>query len=301
MFTFEMDKEQQHIVNVFHYFDYFSHALSADEIHGFCNEHCNKTAVVSHLDDLLRSGVICEKAGYYAFTKNRHIIDERLKYLKLNQKMFRYAGRMSLLLRLIPYVRGIAVSGSLSKWGARPESDIDFFIITAPDRVWTVKALAILMKKIFFFNSHKFLCVNYLLATDALELEKKNRYQAMEAITLKPLFGSKVFMRFFAQNNWISHFFPNAAFPKCAKPTDNIFLIQRLGEWILRGIMGEKVEQMARNEFKKHCFKKSVQHNGRYTFRKNEAAYFPHDFEKEVLRNYRQKTHNLAATLQVKS
>jgi len=45
------------------------------------------------------------------------------------------------LVRWIPGLRMIAVSNSLAMYATHPESDIDLFVITAPQRLWIVRTL----------------------------------------------------------------------------------------------------------------------------------------------------------------
>ena len=54
-----------------------------------------------------------------------------------------------------PFVESVNLSGSLSKGYYDLEDDIDFFIITKPNRLWIARTLLILYKKVFLLNSKK--------------------------------------------------------------------------------------------------------------------------------------------------
>ena len=120
-----------------------------------------------------------------------------------------------------------------------------------------------------------------------LKLPKQNRFQALEAITIRPMFGQKVFEKFYQENNWISDFYPNAFPPETKGIGNRMTLLARLGAWVFRGSMGGQLEQMARYEFRKHGLKRLVQNrSARMDYEKGIATYFPHDMEKEVLDHY---------------
>lgn len=89
------------------------------------------------------------------------------------------------------------------------KSDIDFFIITKPGRLWIARTLLVMYKRIFLFNSHKFFCVNYFVDTDHLEIEEKNLFTATELATLIPLSGIDHYKNLVGSNGWLKEFFPN--------------------------------------------------------------------------------------------
>jgi hypothetical protein len=123
--------------------------------------------------------------------------------------MWRMGRAATFVIKRFPFVRGIMVSGDLSKNLATKGSDVDFFIITSPDRLWIARALLILFKKVFLFNSKKFFCLNTFLSSDRLTLDDKNIYVAAEVAYLKPMFNLRLFEEFRQANSWILDFFPN--------------------------------------------------------------------------------------------
>lgn len=290
--------QDKDLLNVFHYFDYFRHALLPIEVWKYCSVISSVDAIKGKLDELEQLGLLSKKKGFYALANRAEIIDDRVRNIPLNNKLFKSAKWVLKLLKIIPFVKGVGISGSLSKHGATPGSDIDFFIITARNRVWMVKAIAIAIKKVLFFNSHKYLCVNYLLAEDKLALKRQNRFQAMEAVTLIPLYGRKVFSEFYKQNTWISEFFPNMFPPDLALVASKRSIVSSFFEMVLKGSVGDRIEQGALREFRKHGkikYGAKKRQEGKFKYEKGESAYFPHDFEKEVLSNYELKTNKLAS------
>jgi predicted nucleotidyltransferase len=291
----ELNRElQQELLKVFHYFDFFRHALSRDEVRKYLGVKLEDQDFDLNLDHLFKQEELEFENGFYSLKNRRENITERLSNLKLNKKRFKQAKFISKILKNIPFVRGVGISGSLSKNGSTPDSDIDFFLITEKNKVWTVKAIAILIKKLLFFGSHKYLCVNYLLAEDNLALKSQNQFQAIEAITIKPIYGATAFNGFYKQNQWIREYYPNKFPTSIEHLNDNNSWLKSLFQAVLNTNLGEKLEILAMREFRKHgVLKYGNKQGSKVSYKRNESVYFPNDFETIVLKNYEQRINNL--------
>jgi predicted nucleotidyltransferase len=147
--------------------------------------------------------------GFYALYNNSFLVQRRKKGNERAVGQLRLAGKIAKLLSWFPYVKGVAVSGSLSKNFADERSDIDFFIITAKDRLWVARTFMHLFKKLtYLVGKQHWFCMNYYLDEAGLELKEKNVFTAMETITAMPLRGDLVFKNFVAANEWTKEFFP---------------------------------------------------------------------------------------------
>jgi len=278
----------RHILSVLAYFEYFDHPVTAEEVWKYCEIKTSPSIVKKELQRLVEQGLLVTAHGYFARPGFESSLEDRRKFEGLNRKLTSRAWLMVRFLSRIPFVRGIAISGSLSKEGAREDSDIDYFIVTAPNRVWLVKAFAIFIKKTLFLNSRKYLCVNYLLSEDKLSLEKHNRFQAIEAASIIPMYGKDVFERFFAENNWIEQFYPNFI-PDCANCIKPRRGINKILEFILKGSLGTFLETRARTLFARHGNKRygAIEKlKGYFNYSKNASMLFPNDFEASVLAHY---------------
>ncbi len=122
------------------------------------------------------------------------------------------------LISRFPFVRAVLASGSLSKGYMDEKSDIDFFIITAPHRLWIARTLLVLYKRLFLGGSHKHFCVNYFVDEDHLEIEEKNLFTATELATVLPLYGAEQYKSLIKTNGWVRDFFPNYI----ARSTENV-------------------------------------------------------------------------------
>ena len=146
--------------------------------------------------------------GYFALYNNNILVQRRKKGNEKAVGQLRIAAKVANLLSRFPYVRGVAVSGSLSKNFADEESDIDFFIITAKDRLWLARTLMHLFKKLtYLVGKQHWFCMNYYVDEAGLEIKEKNIYTAVEVVTALPLRGDVIFQDLIAANEWTKTFF----------------------------------------------------------------------------------------------
>ena len=198
------------VLNVLVYFELFSYPLTAQEVFHYCSEpFATEKVVAEKLQNLVSQGIVYKNEIYFQSVKNDSWVLNRLECNQRADSFLPIARRQAKFIGKFPYVRGVFVSGSLSKHSMRIDSDIDFFIITAPGRLWLTRTLLILFKKIFLFNSHKYFCVNYFIDTDHLAIEEQNRFTATETVTLLPLYGREYFDAFCDANTWAWVQYPN--------------------------------------------------------------------------------------------
>ncbi|MFT5646806.1 MAG: hypothetical protein ACI976_001491 [Aureispira sp.] len=197
------------------YYDIFSYPLTISEIYEFS---CYKTIdgtpmnqLEEILDELVQKGYLYKMDQFYALTNAPEWVQARKENNKRALKYLKRAHKMTRLMTCFPYVRGVFVSGSLSKNVMPLDGDIDYFIVTKPQRLWVTRTFLVLFKKIFLFNSKKHFCVNYFVDEDLLEIEEKNRFTATEIATVLPIYGNQIYQDFWAANQWLENYYPNVA------------------------------------------------------------------------------------------
>lgn len=276
-----------HINCALHYYDYFRHPLTAREIHRAVQTPCRLSDVQHALNQMVHQGDLVCAHGFYAFSHRAENIQKRQQNQHYNDRLFAKARKMQKVVSSVPFVRAFGISGSLSKHGATAISDIDFFIITAPKCVWLVKALLILYKRLFLRNSHKYLCVNYVVSTDALRIREENIFQATEIATLIPLYGHECLHSFFRENQWVQRFFPNFTAPP-KQHDGKIPWWKYTAEKLLTGPIGNWANQKALLAFKKHALRKYGPQNrvSKMTFEQEVSKYFPEDMQLKIIKYY---------------
>lgn len=206
-----MQTLERGILQTLLYYDIWQYPLSARELYAFLpGVRLSFEQFSAYLASNGPGEAVGEHDGYFFIkARTRAVVERRFKRQHHASRMWMMARLSTHLIKRFPFVRGVFVSGELSKNATSPSSDVDFFILTAPGRLWITRALLILFKKIFLLNRKKFFCLNFFVTTDHLLLSERNVYLATEVAHLKPLFGSALFGDYLAANGWVSEYFPN--------------------------------------------------------------------------------------------
>lgn len=188
------------------YFSIFRYPLTLEEIHSYTN-NISIEETQTDLSKLEADEIIKKIDDFYVYNKDLDSVPKRLKGNLEAKKVMPIAEKRAKFIAKFPYVKAVGVSGSLSKNYYDSDGDIDFFVITKPNKLWICRTFLMLYKKIFLLNSRKYFCVNYFISTNQLEIEEKNRFTATELKTLIPLHGKAVFEEFYNANHWVNNYF----------------------------------------------------------------------------------------------
>jgi hypothetical protein len=192
------------------YYDIFNYPLTSGEVFtNLSTNHITPVEIKETLLALVKQECIFNWDGFFTVQNNPQLIERRKEGNKKALDFLPIARRKARLIHSFPFVRSVMASGSLSKNYMDDKSDLDFFVITEPNRLWIARMLLVLYKRIFLFNSHKHFCINYLIDSNHLEIEEKNIFTAMELATLIPLCDSKFYSELFNKNQWLNQFLPN--------------------------------------------------------------------------------------------
>ena len=154
------------------------------------------------------------------------------------------ARRFGRALARFPFVRMVAVSGSLAAEHPDRRADIDYLIVTTPGRLWLVRGLAVLLVRLARTGGAH-LCPNYLLTTRALTLQERDLYTAHELLQAAPPAGTPIYRRFLSENNWAAAWMPNRFQGATAAPDlpAEVGILGRFGEATLGGALGDRLER----------------------------------------------------------
>lgn len=190
------------------YFDIFDYPLTESEVADF-----SPLPVIgdlkSTLDSLVERKIIYRFDGFYTPRNNHQLIPRRTSGNRLANHHLKIARRISKYISMFPFVRSVLLSGSISKGYMDEQSDIDYFIITAPNRLWIVRTAMAFFRRVLLLNSRKYFCTNYFIDSDHLEITEKNMFTAIEVATLKPMVGAKCIHDFQSTNKWSDRYLPN--------------------------------------------------------------------------------------------
>lgn len=289
--------ESEHgILNTLLYFDIFKYPLTKDEIQKYC--HCkiySPKEINEGLEFLVAKKFVNYSSGFYFVNNDYAIVERRINGNLLAEKFNSIAKKYSQIISKFPFVRAVFISGSLSKGYMDKESDIDYFIITAPGRLWLSRTLLVLFKKIFLLNSHKHFCVNYFIDETNLEIPDKNIFTATELLTLIPMINQELFAKFLKENTWTNNFLPNLH-PLNNKITDvkRRLTFKLYLEKLFSGSIGNKLDDLCLRITLKY-WKKKFTHFSKQDFKnalrskKNVSKHHPNKFQEKVLALYEEK------------
>ncbi len=198
------------ILKVVAYFDLFSYPVSPEEIRFFLEKESSEADLATGLEALVAEKKLFRMEKFYSLRNDPWLAERRVRGNRHAEELLLIADKTSRFLYQFPYVRGVGISGSLSKNYADEDADIDYFIITGSNRLWIARTLMHLFKKWSFLRGRQhWYCMNYFIDEQALEIEEKNIFTATELITLLPVCGNGGLVRFFDANNWVTTFLPH--------------------------------------------------------------------------------------------
>lgn len=213
MATF-LDRQVTHVArkSILHalaYFDIFHYPLEKAEIQEFSGLILDEHSLDDALISLVNEKIIFNHHGYYSLEDNPLLGIRRKDGNQRAQLLLKKAHRIGRFLHLFPFVRAVAISGSLSKNFADEKADIDFFVITSSNRLWIARTLMHIFKKFTFLVARQhYFCMNYYLDEQNMLLPDQNIFVAIELKTLVPAKGNKALSKLFYINSWVDQYLP---------------------------------------------------------------------------------------------
>jgi hypothetical protein len=192
--------------------------------------------------------------GWYFPAGRRDLIATRARREALSRELLDRDRRILALVSAMPFVRMVALSGSLAHLNAEGSADLDLFVITAPHRVWSVTVAVLLLSRLFGWRRH--LCLNYVVSELALKITPKDLFSANQIIHLRPVCGHDTFARFLKANTFVTRYYPNfAGSTAVTAATPNV--LTRVIEGLLRLGPAQIAEAVSRIAYRRHLRKKA--------------------------------------------
>lgn len=201
------------IIKVLKYFSFFRYYPTSEEIHTFLRVKISKMKLEKELKRL-------------KYTPVEYSIRRKISQKKINNWRFQLYIK---LVSLFPQIRLIGLSGSISMMNADKDDDIDLFIITAGNRLFTGRLIALILAQLLGLRrsrnsrtnhqspvtSHyaNKVCLNLFFDESDLKVPKlkQTEFVGHEVLQMKPIINkSHVYERFLGANKWVFRLFPNA-------------------------------------------------------------------------------------------
>lgn len=170
--------------------------------------------VIKSLNNGELAAYIAQKNGFYFLKGQDHLMEKRIASNKISFSKIKKLRRITMLLRFVPFVRMIGITGGLAMKNANLESDWDLLIVLRSGKIWTGRTLVtglvhLLGKRRYGKHVADRVCLNFFVTEDSLEVITKDLFSASEYMFLFPIFGWQVYQRFQLKNHWIKNMKPN--------------------------------------------------------------------------------------------
>lgn len=286
------------ILRVMAYFDLFSYPLAVGDVVWFLDVEASQEAVWRELERLAQEGRVFRLGGYYSLQNDPTLAMRRLRGEAHADELLAIADRGARLLYQFPFVRGVCISGSLSKRCADEKADIDYFIITKANRLWIARTLMHLFKKLTYLWGHQHrYCMNYYIDEEALEIKEKNIFTAVEMLTVLPICGNGGLVKFFDANEWTARYLPHyGSRSREAKIPRRPTLLKRVLEQLLNNRLGNAIDNYLRDVTDKRWKKKTRQgkintqgHTMSLQCGKHHSRPNPEFFQQRIINRYQRR------------
>ncbi len=294
-----MARSEKHIaekiLDTLAYFDVFSYPLTLDELLLYTDVRSSeRTSIDITVKKLAKYRLGGQHKEYVYLGSCPSIVKRRIDgNLKANLR-FRQARFYSMIISYFPFVRGVFLSGSIAKGFMTDNDDIDYFIITSPGRLWIVRSLLTLFKKIFLLNSHRNFCINYFVDEKSLYIREQNRFTATELAFLVPMYDMGVYELMISENQWVRCFYP-FYMPGFTGPLRNNYpLVKRISEYFMKGSMFDKLDRYLQGISQKYIRRKfshmdKDSFDQAFSIKPHELRFLPNRRQFQILKQFRRK------------
>ncbi len=270
------------------YADGFDYPMTAVEIHRYLEGLPASLVDVQNL--LTHNRQQSDRTSYHTLPGREKIIQMRRQRETRARQVWPHAVYYARLLARLPFVRMVAVTGSLAMNNVTPDADIDYLIVTEHGRLWLCRALIIGVVRLAA-QRDIILCPNYILSQNALHFPEQNLYTAHELSQMVPLAGLAVYRKMRRLNEWTARFLPNASGlpPTAVSPPPSHSPWQKWAELPLRTAVGGWLERWEMNR-KIRKLETAVPAPSEARFTANQCKGHFHTHQQCAIQTYRAKT-----------
>lgn len=237
------NKLREAILKAIIYADIFDYPLKVEEIQKWLIGYKTSSSLsISNQVENIES--IQKKQDYYFMKGRESIVIIRNKREDYSQKRILIAQRVAKLLSYIPTIKLIGITGALAMNNTRKDDDIDLFIISSHNFLWTTRFFATFFVEMIGnrrhpadLNTNNKICLNMFMDEKHLAIRRKERdlFSAHEVIQMKLLWEKdNTYKKFLSANKWVKKYLPNAynQLALAIKPKDTSEVAEGLlGRW----------------------------------------------------------------------
>ncbi len=220
------------ILRTLAYFDLFSYPLTSWELWKWGIGKQEEDLRFSQLREVLHNSPLLQskigqQSGFFFLHGREEIVVTRQARYRLALLKAKRARKIVRTLVRFPFIQAVALCNSMGLANARPESDLDLFILCRPGHLWLVRFLTTAYARLRNIRpkpEHRedTVCLSFFLSTDHLSLLQyllpEDPYFTMWLATLVPLYDPQgQFSKLWQANPWCAAKLPHAQ-PRALAP-----------------------------------------------------------------------------------
>lgn len=170
--------------------------------------------VAAAIDGLVESGATLCINGFIVLPGREALILERIRGEKYAVGKIKRAARLIWRIAWVPFIRMIALTGSLSMKRGDHDSDWDLFVVLSKGAIWRGRTLLSLVLQLIGKRRHgRYIenraCLNHFVTDGSLEIAMQDYFSASEYRFMYTFLGRDTERRFELVNRWIARIKPN--------------------------------------------------------------------------------------------
>jgi hypothetical protein len=255
-----MDRHETAIAKTVLYASLFDYPLTLEQLHeSLIASSLSREQLLATFDASVGlKPIVAFRDGFFFPAGRFDLVGERRRREQRSRQFLRRHGRLLRWLCALPFIRLVALSGSIAHLNLEDGGDLDLFIVTRGRSVWTVTVAIIVLTRLL--GVRRVVCANFVMSDEHLAIEQQDLFTANQVLHLKPLVGQEVFDGFLAANGFVQRFYPNRsrqrrsgfAIPRSRR----LDCAQRLGELLLTPVL-PWVEALCRRVYAAHLHRRA--------------------------------------------
>ena len=247
--------------------------------------------VQRQISALIGKKLLRKSHDFIQLSSSSDLFQTRVARYQVSQTKRAEAEQFVRLATLIPWIRGIALTGSVAVNNAKPDDDIDFLIVTSRDRLWLSRLVVTLIawgkgkRRSWKHEEKNSWCFNLWLDEDSLTMPPARRsvYTAYEIAQADWVWQrDSIDQCFLRENPWVKQWLPNYFYTKAVLKRPVFSEILKVLDFLLSPFFSilEKIAYAAQLRYMQA-------HRTRETVSPKVAFFHPRDTRSQVMNNWR--------------
>lgn len=170
--------------------------------------------VAATIDELVEHSAILRTHGFIMLPGRQSLVLERIRSEKYSVAKIKRAAQLVRRIAWVPFIRMIALTGSLSMKRGDHASDWDLFVVLSRGAIWRGRTLLSLVLQFIGKRRHgqhieNRACLNHFVTDGSLEIAMQDYFSASEYRFMYTFLGRDIERRFELVNRWITRIKPN--------------------------------------------------------------------------------------------